>query len=431
MVESFNDFYFILGQVILIFGVLFLLFRKQIFSVFDPLLFYVLTQAFSIELGLLQIKGLGYLTSFLLYQLFFTIGFVSLAKDIRKKSIIDDTNLAFKNKELKFWYYFTIIGFIIILLSNIYLISAQGIILLSDNPTSEKVSAFEGGGGIGAVRRINWGLLNLVNLTTVFLYTKTKKKRFLFILVILVLITISGGAKASLLIYVTILAFLGQLRTFNRSRTFQNVNKVKLPLLIFGSALAIFIISTVSGSLTDSILGLGIRFLYFGDILFYYYNSDAVKHFQQLGSLDFVNYELNPLLGMLRITPYLPPLSFEMVQYSFSHNEVLDVVTGPNLPYYVKGHIFFGVIGGLIYSFLVGLFIAYIRNLIFKPYNSYTKYILIFFINLFIFSYAQDSALAFSMFVDTIFFSLPPAFIAFALISRPKYQLEKNERYIR
>lgn len=416
MIKNFDDLFLILFQTILIFGILYAIYRKQIFSFFDPLLFYIVTQSFSIELAILEIKDFGYLASFLLCQVFFAAGFSMITKNIRKNNIIDDSKLSFTNKEYKFWTYFTVFGFVVVVLANLYLISIQGIILFSDDPTTGKVAAFEGGGGIGAVRRINWGLLNLVNLSALFIYIKTRNRFFLVLLIILVLISISGGAKSSVLIYVLLIAIFGQFKSINQTSVFKKVNKIKVPLIIAGLSLAVFILGANSEGIGDSILGLGIRFLYFGDILFYYYNVDAVTHFQQLGFFDFLKYELNPIFGILRITPYLSPLSFEMVQYSFSHNEVLEVVTGPNLPYYVKGHIFFGKFGGLLYSFLVGLFIGLIRNQLFKKHSNYSKYIIIIFVNLSVFSFAQDSALMISVFVDSFIFSLVPILLALMLV---------------
>lgn len=423
MIEDFNQLFIILFQTIIIFIVLFLIYRKRIFSFFDPLLFYLITQAFSIELGIIQITDIGYLSSFLLCQLFFAVGFNCFSKNIYKNSIIDDSELSFIGTEYKFWVYFTVFGFLVIVIANLYLFYVQGIILFSDDPTVGKVSAFEGGGGIGAVRRINWGLLNIVNLSALFIYIKTRNKLFLFILIVLVLIAVSGGSKSSLLIYVVILAFLGLFKSINQTEIFGSIDKFKIPFIIFGLGLSIFIIGANTTSFGDSVLGLGIRFLYFGDIIFYYYNADSVAHFQQLGLLDFLNYELNPFFGILRITPYLSPLSFDMVNYSFSHGEVLDVVTGPNLPYYVKGHIFFGRFGALIYSFSVGLLIALIRNSLFKKQYSYTMYILLIYLNLNILSFAQDSALMLSILFDTFIFSLIPIFLSLILIYSPKIKI--------
>jgi hypothetical protein len=248
---------------------------------------------------------------------------------------------------------------------------------------------------------------------------KTRKRLFLVALLILLLISVSGGAKSSVLVYITILAFLGQFESLSQTVAFKKINKLKIPLLVSGVTLALLIIGSNTASLGDSILGLGIRFLYFGDIIFYYYNTDAVTHFQQLGFIDFVKYELNPFLGILRIAPYLSPLSFEMVQYSFMNNEVLDVVTGPNLPYYVKGHLFFGAFGGLIYSFIIGAFIAKLRNLMFSKQLSYSRYIIILFINLSAFSFAQDSAYTLSVLFDTFLFSLVPLFLTLIFMYSP------------
>jgi oligosaccharide repeat unit polymerase len=419
MIENFDQLFGILFQTILFFVVLLVLFRKHIFSVFDPLLFYIVTQAFSIELGILDIKDWGYLGSFLISQISFIIGFKYFSKTVRRDKTIDDTALSFENNEYKFWSYFALFGFFLVVIANIYLISLKGIILFSEDPTTVKVSTFEVGGGLGAVRRINWGLINLVNVTVMFLYVKTRKRLFLVALLILLLISVSGGAKSSVLVYITILAFLGQFESLSQTVAFKKINKLKIPLLVSGVTLALLIIGSNTASLGDSILGLGIRFLYFGDIIFYYYNTDAVTHFQQLGFIDFVKYELNPFLGILRIAPYLSPLSFEMVQYSFMNNEVLDVVTGPNLPYYVKGHLFFGAFGGLIYSFIIGAFIAKLRNLMFSKQLSYSRYIIILFINLSAFSFAQDSAYTLSVLFDTFLFSLVPLFLTLIFMYSP------------
>jgi oligosaccharide repeat unit polymerase len=428
MINDFNELFLILFQTTIIFIVLYFIYKKQIFSLFDPLLFYILTQSFSILLAILEIKDFGYLISFLLYQIFFALGFSCLAINIRKDYTIDDSNLSFSSNELKFWTFFTVFGFILVVLANIYLISVKGVILFLDDPTKSKVAVFEDGGGIGAVRRINWGLLKILNLSLVFIYLKTKKRIFLFMLIVLLLITVSGGAKSSLLVYVTILAILGQFKSIKKTTVFKKIDKVKIPLVLTGLALSIFIIGANSKGLGDSVLGLGVRFLFFGDILFYYYNDDAVKYFQQLGFLDFLKYELNSFSGILRITPYLPPLSFELVQYSFNHNEVLEVVTGPNLPYYVKGHIFFGKYGALLYSFTVGFFIAYIRNLLFKKHSTYSQYILIIFLNLTVFSFAQDSALELSVLFDTFLFAMVPIFLSF-LLMYPMKKLKHDKNF--
>jgi oligosaccharide repeat unit polymerase len=417
MIENFDQLYIVLAQMLLVFAVLFLIYKKYIFSIFDPLFFFLITQAFSIVLAFLQIKDIGYLLNFICCQIFFTIGFILINPKRKIVTIVDDSNIDWRKNELKFWTYFTIVGFILIFIANLYLISKQGLIILKDDPTTDKVGTFETGGGIGAVRRINWGLMTLVSLSALYLYVKIKKKIFLIILIFCMLFSIAGGSKSSLLLFITIIALLGLFSTFQYSTVFKRINNLKIPILILGLLSAIFIlIGKSSSGIEDALLGLGVRFLYFGDVILYYYDDQSVNHFQKLNSIDFFRYEFNPLLGLLRISDYLNPIGNDMVVYSFSHGEKLDVATGPNLPFYVKGHMFFGAFGAVLYSFIVGLIVGQGRSLIYNKHKTHSVLILILFLNLIIFSYPQDSALTFATIIDTLVFSIIPIIISLILI---------------
>ena len=410
MIENFNDLFKVIWQAALIFLVLYFLYKKQITSVFDPLFFFLITQAFSTTLALIQIKDFGYLINYLTCQVFFAMGFNLVTTKI-KNITIDDTGVNWKKGEYKVLAYFTFFGFLLVVLANIYLISLQGIILFQDDPTSGKVATFESGGGIGAVRRINWGLINLISILTIYLYVKTKKKNYILMCLVLMLIAISGGSKSSLLIYVSIIAIFGLYKSFKFSKTFQIIDRFKAPILFSGLILAVFIVIG-NGDLNDALLGLGIRFLYFGDVILYYYEPNPVSHFQKLNFFDFFKYEFNSLLGMMQLVPYLNPIGNDMVIYSFSHGESLDITTGPNLPFYVKGHIFFGALGAIIYSFIVGVIVGKMRTLLFTNKTSNTKIIIVVFLNVIIFSYPQDSGLTLSNLIDTIIFSIIPLFLA-------------------
>lgn len=428
MINDFKELYIVLIQASLTFLGLYLIYKRQIFSFFDPLFFFILTQAFSIVLAFMQIKDISYLLNFLLCQLSFAAGFILLTRKLKKNELVDDLNNTWGVKEHHFWVYFSIIGFIVILFSNIYLISIKGIIVLNDDPTSGKVEAFETGGGLGAVRRINWGLLNLVNLSVIYLYAKSAKKKYLFMLLILTLITVSGGSKSSLLVYVNIIALLGVFKSFSLSSTYKIINKAKAPILAVGALLAVFILASKSENLSDAFLALGIRFLYFGDIIFYYYDNDSVKYFQQLDFLDFFKYEFNSLLGLLRLVPYKNPLGYDMVAYSLINQDLGDSKLGPNLPYYVKGHIFFGAFGAILYAFFVGVVVGKARAILYRKNRNNTLCIIVIYINTLIFTYPQDSALTCSLLIDTLIFSSIPLFLSLCLIHEFKPNKILNEK---
>ena len=279
-----------------------------------------------------------------------------------------------------------------------------------------------------AVRRINWGLLTLDGLCAIFLYLKSSRRRYLVIVFILILILLSGGTKGAVLIFIFIISILGSTLNLRDTKSYKRLKKFQYIILIIGLLSAIFIIAAKFGNLSQSILSLGLRFLYFGDAILYYYTKDTVAHFQQLNIFDFLNYEFNSLLGLFRIVPYTLPLGFQMVDYSFSHNETLDNIFGPNMPYYVKGHIYFGSFGALIYSLFVGCLIGYSRRLLFNLTGksvSYIFFLLVTFLNIEIITYPQDSAFFITIITDTLFFSSVPLLISYYCILPVKSTITK------
>jgi hypothetical protein len=72
---------------------------------------------------------------------------------------------------------------------------------------------------------------------------------------------------------------------------------------------------------------------------------------------------LNQVLGELRLVAYQFPLGYQMVDYYWRGAGVSDIVTGPNTPFFIAGHVYFGSFFGVIYCGAVGYFVACIRSL--------------------------------------------------------------------
>lgn len=417
IIENYGELLAIMLQSLLVFVVYYLLYKKYIYSLFDPLFFFLITQAFSTELAIIEITEKSYLMNFIGCQILFTMGFYTFSLKPRKDKTINDNNFVISIRQLQLLKYFSILGFVVIFICNCYFFYKKGVILFSDDPTTSKAIDFEG--GLGFVKRINWGLLPLISLICVFQLIYLKQLKFLLLVVILLLITISGGNKSSILIYLYMVSIFGLFNNLNKLQYFKYLKKFKVPISLIGVLLALYIFSTKSEDLEKTIIAAGIRFLYFGDIILYYYQPHSVKHFQQLDFFDFLSREFNTILGLLRLSDYTNPLGYEMVVYSLT-DEQLNTITGPNAPFYVKGHIFFGAFGVLIYSFLVGCFVGHIRALLFKLDNTRKSYIItlvIIFLNINIFGYPQDSALFTSILFDTIIFSIIPLFIAWIIVN--------------
>jgi oligosaccharide repeat unit polymerase len=421
MIVEIGDLYPIMLQSMVIFLILYVIFRKYIISVFDPLFFYVITQAFSIELAFIDIQNPSYLIHFLLSQAFFTLGFISVGKTARP---VSDEKASYTEEQIRLVNYFNFFAFIVVLLANLYFIYARGLIILSDDPSISKFSEFEGG-GMGAIRRINWGLSYLLLTSAFFVYVKTKSKMNLAIVVVLFLLSGTSGAKGAFLTIISLIALVGVIPSVKKEAVFKRIDRLKIPVLALGGVLAIFILmfSGGEGTIDSAVLKLGIRFLYFGDSIIYYYTESSVKYFSTMNFFDFLSYEFNSILGILRIVDYRPPLGNDLLLYFIDKDVDFGAMVGPNTPYYVKGHIFMGYIGGLIYSFVVGAILGYCRKLLFaqdgKPF-SMIKIILIIYLNVIMCNYPQDSQLITSMLNDTLLFALLPAGLVMLVYYVPK-----------
>lgn len=410
MIESYLD----LGRIVLqglgILLLLLLIYRSHILSVFDPLTIFLVTQAFSIELAFLLLDEVDYLINFLSCQFAFTFGFLLFAGSPVKRTSFNETKLLKPNLHaLSLIKLFAVLSFIIIIACNIYLIRATGVGLLADDPSAAKAEVFLDSGGLGIIRRVNWGMLYLCALFCIYLYLFKRSFLYLAFSIVLLLLLLLSGSKGVLLYFIALIPLLYQFKDVRARSEFQFLNGSKYVMLVGGFALAIYIIfSGMKGSLQEAFFGLGSRFLFFGDAMLYYYDKFSVKHFSVYNMGTFLFDEFNGPLGFLRIFPYEKPLGFKMVDYQLMFEG--DTIFGPNVPYYVKGHIYFGSVGAVLYSFVVGGIVGMVRNWFYKLLErpvSILKALLIVHLNITIFSFPQDSQLFIGVLFDTLVLSLP------------------------
>ena len=295
----------------------------------------------------------------LLAVLFFFFGFRLIGVPKRNFTKIDafiDTKLL----EI-----FTILFFILYIVVSVIMFKASGIPLLADNPTEAKISMFVE--GTGWIRRIIF-LSGFLPICISLLLIVSKKKIFYsFIFFLYLLISVMHGSKGGLIGTIAIFWYLYQqnnlwsdstmyVKTFIRS-------KIKY-FLVLTVMLFISIVlkeSEIEGQ--DPIFSIGFRLMEFGDVMLYYKTQVVRDYFVNFNFVDFILYEFNGILGMLRLTPYYEPLGYQMVKAFWNTSSLFDdVVLGPNTVFFVKGHVFFGYIGGIVYSFLMGVLSAHFRK---------------------------------------------------------------------
>lgn len=410
MIGSYLDLVRILLESIGLLIILLLIFRRHILSVFDPLFIYLVTQAFSIELAFLQIGNVQHVINFLCCQVAFSAGFIlcagrSLQSGQSGKTLLLEANPKLIS-QIKL---FAIISCIVVVLCNMYLIKTTGFAILAEDPSAAKTETFIESGGLGIIRRINWGMLYVTALILLYLYFYKKQITYLLLAALLLLVLVVSGSKGALLYFIALIPLLQQFRDIKSKPQFRVLNRSKYILFGGGFVLALFIVFVgLQGTLDDAIFGLGSRFLFFGDAMLYYYDKFSVAHFSTNNFRTFLYDELNGPLGFLRLVPYEKPLGFKMVDYQLMFEG--STVFGPNVPYYVKGHIYFGPAGAIIYAFCIGALVGLARKtfytLLHQPSNILSALFIIH-LNVVIYNLPQDSQLFIGVLFDTILLSLP------------------------
>ena len=424
IIDDLDKLFFVFLVTLLFLSLYYFAYRKFLFSIFDPLFIFLLTMSFTSTLIVSIVAEPKYIFLFFLSQLMFWIGFSSVSK----WSISHISNNEFKvNPRSKhILQIITYISFLVFLISNLYMINEAGLTLLQDNPSIAKVASFSG--GLGFVRRINWGLGNFLAVSTIVcLFISKRKLPFLLILIIHMGFTMLNGSKSGLISFLTIFILISFIKGLDTNKAVKNSKKFVPIMLVMSIGIGIFILFRQSNSLEEASFGFATRLLYSGDVAFYYYTPDILRFYKSFGFSNYILHELNPILGMFRLTEYAEPLGSQMLNLSLSKYIDFGAVIGPNTPFYVKGHIFFGDYGTGFYGLISGGLIGYFRYkfLIIDSSKLVLKVFLLSISNI-IFLYATESNLLIGQIFDTIFFLTPIVLISLIIYECLYSKIELN-----
>ncbi len=382
---------------------LYICFKRFLYSIIDPLVQILLLFA-----SLIAFASDHPLVFYIVFCIIaFWVGMYMVfpkSKIERNFSNIQITNVL----NLKLYTYFLVFLYVG---SILYVFAKSGIPLFSDNPTEAKISTFE---GMGILRRISFiGTIIPINLIILMIISK-KKRLFIFLLALFCILKIFQGSKSSLIGVILPLYYLFTQKNLMSLNSFKIRNRKTLYFLLGGIILGVlgYIVSkeaVLEGS--TFIYSLGFRLMEFGDIALYYKDDSVQEYFQNYSALDYIGDELNGILGMLRIVPYKYPLGFLMVEQFNAYTP--DVVVGPNGIFLIKGHIYFGYLGGIVYSMLCGYIFARIRKYYFsmeiKDIFWYALMTTVFFS---LAGFLRESGQFYSLLFDIAFFTFPILFIS-------------------
>jgi oligosaccharide repeat unit polymerase len=346
-----------------------IIFKRIIYSIIDPFLLPVIANIFCfVVVYLLYFTNNTSFYTFLSYnltQVAFFLGLFSFKKiknESNKENDFIDNNVKRNHATIAFYFF-----------SIIYLGSTAIIYITKGIPLfmQSRLETFAGGGGAGILGRIT-DVSSIFCLYTFFSIIKIDKFRFgeipKYIILSLIFCTyfLSGGKANFLTVIFTFFCYQLFLRVKNGNyHHYTNfLKKNALKIFCFTSIFVLGIIYVQLGN-QDSpeeeqlnpIFSLALRFLHSGDIFWYAYPNNIYRVVD--GSHGFTAL-FNDTLGLLRIYNWQDlPTVIGFIFKNIHHPS--DIPQGPNARHNIFGLIYYGFWGSMLFSYLLGIIISFIR----------------------------------------------------------------------
>lgn len=348
-----------LGEMLVVFGisalVQSLLLWRRINNIADPLVYFGLTSAFTLALACYATDSQSLYVRIVLYYLCFYAGLLIATRPLNLSA--EPLQMNFEPRRFRI---VVIASCLIFFIANTLTWAKSGVILLSEHPSLQKSEAYAG--GLGFVRRINWGLGVFALIAALYWWLWERSRTALTFLILAIATSVTGGSKSALLpmIFALGMYFVNPFRPA-APRHLRPTRK----MLIAAAALATFPVAAVlmvESKADQSVLNaLFVRLFYSGDIMLYWGQANLRSHFSNLGPLDYVRNSFGSLLGMLRLIDYSTPVGNQFVQYVLPVNSDYSESLGPNLPFYVRGELYFGPWFAPFHALVIGLIVGRVR----------------------------------------------------------------------
>ncbi len=339
----------VLTGVVLSALLVFLLYRKFLVSVLEPLTPFMVAQVGNASIMWAVLLELIYKWQFLVYFLCLWSGFALRGKAVSSgPAIVFDRNFLFELTFILTMLCALIVG------ANLYLGSTAGFPLLSSNPTQAKFTIYVG--GLGFVRRINTGPYYLLCAGCSLLIIIQHQKRYaLTILFLATSLVMVSGNKSALLPLLLNLSMAGLHRGLSSERLRRSIQKYFWLLLACGIGIALVVTTKEQGGLVGGIQGFVLRLLLAGDgIVFYFSRREVVMGLVDPTVAGYLHNVLSDVEGLLHISEYQPLALGTLIMGGDEG--------GPNVQYFIQADLFFGPVLGSIYCFTIGYIIAVMRN---------------------------------------------------------------------
>lgn len=349
--------------------------QRELRSIFDPMLYFVVATSFALTFSFLYLQDWGLIARITLYFAVFWVGY-RLVMLTAPTSVHFPISTPLTSAQERGFAILCLVVTGVYVLANLFAWSLSGIPLLSSDPSLQKVESLTG--GLGVVRRLNWGVGVFATLGALYWFLRTRKAIAIACLGAAAAVAILGGGKSALL---TVLFGLGLYihRPFldiEGKEWSQWLRRKSLILIAAGVVPVALVLAIEATDDANAFNALMIRLLYFGDSLIYWSRPELRDHFSGIyTAFSYGLHLLNPVLGFLRLATYENPIGNEFVQYSLRAGEELSGSLGPNTPFYVKGELFFGPWLAPAYTLMMGAwFASFRRGFVAMKNASLTRY---------------------------------------------------------
>jgi hypothetical protein len=426
---SFNELPLLIGLAIVFFAMYFFFYRKFLYSIVDPLFTWIITTAFASILVIQVVPTIEDAVHFFGCQISLWLGFfliyrkpdLSPYKDpikLESASFSDDLLL----EKL------TYILFVLYLISNIVIGYSKGFALFSDTPTESKIANFQNGFGI--FRKINWGVGTFVLTALIYLTLLKKSLIHIFLLCVVVILSSLDGSKASLLKIAVAAGVVLYHPALKDKRSALKKIKLYFPLfVILATGIFFYVLLKENENINDAYLAFIKRLLYSADSVLYYYTPVNIEYFSRYSFGDYIIRITNPILGFFRLQEYRESPGNLMVENLIPPGASMNVIVGPNAPFYIEGRIYLNYWLAFPYSALIGYLYASLRRYYFSINMNNSAFYFIYIASLLQLSNALliDTNLAVTQTFDLTFFVVPTYIIvSFAFLRKLRIRFNSN-----
>lgn len=348
-----------------------LLFRKQIYSYFDPLFFAIVFTAFAatdvVFLWWLDQIDSQYLFQFIGTEATFFIGITLFCPASSRRNILSGAAATAKWRPVILHEgerYFLIVLYV---LSAVVFVLTQGITYaLRGIPIlyASRLEYYSEGGGLGILDRVisvTWFFSCYLLMYCVATRVRIPRALHLFVASALVGSALLSGAKSTFIAILFAIFYFRFLRRGDPMYSAFDASLARLQkgtlILAVAAAATVICVQAASNNPLVVIQVLYVRFASFGDIYFMAYPKHVVD---MIPGKDAFLALFGNLLAPFRIIGYddMPEsLGYQIHRIIFG----FDDFTGPNARHNVFGLVYFGRVGSMFFSLALGMIVGFIR----------------------------------------------------------------------